>query len=282
MVNILINKVKWSFRRFAINIPKDALVLEVGSGGNPYPRSNVLVDAYEETRERHWEKLIADRPTVIAFGEKLPFKNKSFDFVIAAHVLEHTSNPKAFLSELERVSKNGYIETPDAFMERINPYKDHRCEVSLINGSLSIKKKTSWVMDRELVDLYEKRAKKIITRQTIPQNPEEFHVRYFWKDRIKFNIINPQDNSAWVAPKTQSHTNQKNLNFKSKLRLFVLFIFRKLFSQSRRNNKLDISEILKCECGGSIFKSLKTPNKELICKNCNKKFKKNKNIFYFN
>lgn len=137
-------------------------------------------------------------------------------------------------------------------------------------------------MDREIVDLYEKKAKKIITRQTIPQNPEEFHVRYFWKDKIKFTIINLQDNSAWVAPKTQSHNNQKNLNFKSKFRLFILFIFRKLFSQSRRNNKLNIIEILKCECGSSNFKSLKIPNKELICKNCNKKFKKNKNIFYFN
>ena len=33
---------------------KTDLVLEVGAGGNPYPRANVLLDAYTETRERHW------------------------------------------------------------------------------------------------------------------------------------------------------------------------------------------------------------------------------------
>lgn len=72
----LINKIKWSLRRITLDIPVDALVLEVGSGGNPYPRSNVLLDAYEETRERHWDALVHDRPTVLSFGENLPFKDE--------------------------------------------------------------------------------------------------------------------------------------------------------------------------------------------------------------
>lgn len=66
-------KLRWSLRRLRIPVPKGALVLEVGSGGNPYPRSNVLLDAYEETRERHWETLVHDRPTVLSFGENLPY-----------------------------------------------------------------------------------------------------------------------------------------------------------------------------------------------------------------
>ena len=113
----MINKVKWSCRRLLLPISRDALVLEVGSGGNPYPRANVLLDAYQESRERHWDALVHDRPTILSFGENLPFKDKVFDYVIAAHVLEHTPNPEKFLSELQRVGKAGYIETPDAFME---------------------------------------------------------------------------------------------------------------------------------------------------------------------
>jgi hypothetical protein len=54
----------WAFRRIHTPVAGDALVLEVGSGGNPYPRSNVLLDAYESTRERHWVPLTSDRPTV--------------------------------------------------------------------------------------------------------------------------------------------------------------------------------------------------------------------------
>lgn len=34
---VLLNKVKWALRRITLDIPADALVLEVGAGGNPYP-----------------------------------------------------------------------------------------------------------------------------------------------------------------------------------------------------------------------------------------------------
>lgn len=107
-MKMLKKKIAWSLRRLALEIPPDALVLEVVSGGNPYPRANVLLDAYEETRERHWVPLIHDRPTVLSFGENLPFKDKSFDYVIAAHVLEHTPYPEKFLAELQRVARGAW------------------------------------------------------------------------------------------------------------------------------------------------------------------------------
>src|SRR5688500_449050 len=73
----------WSARRLHCPISPDALVLEVGAGGNPYPRANVLLDAYEETQERNWEPLRKDRPFVFGFIENLPFKDGAFDFLIA-------------------------------------------------------------------------------------------------------------------------------------------------------------------------------------------------------
>jgi len=62
-MSIFFHKIMWSMRRILVGkmISSSALVLEVGSGGNPYPRSNVLLDAYKETRERHWEPLVSDR-----------------------------------------------------------------------------------------------------------------------------------------------------------------------------------------------------------------------------
>src|SRR5262245_15583726 len=122
--------VAWSLRRLHCPVPDDALVLEVGSGGNPYARANVLLDAYEATAQRHWVPLKVDRPLVLGFAERLPFRDRAFDFVIASHVLEHSSNPERFLGELMRVARAGYIEVPDAFMERINPYEDHRLEIT--------------------------------------------------------------------------------------------------------------------------------------------------------
>jgi ubiquinone/menaquinone biosynthesis C-methylase UbiE len=69
----------------------------------------VLLDAYESTPERIEHGLTKDRPLVMGLAENLPFKDKSFDFVIASHVLEHSSDPERFLKELSRVAKGGYI-----------------------------------------------------------------------------------------------------------------------------------------------------------------------------
>ena len=269
----------WSLRRLSLKVPKDALILEVGSGGNPYPRSNVLLDAYQDTQERHWEALVHDRPTILSFAENLPFKDKAFDYVIAAHVLEHSAFPEKFLSELERVAKAGYIETPDAFMERINPYKDHRLEVTVRNNKLIIRKKSSWLVDKDLFDLYEERVKPIITKHLIPSYPENFHVRYFWKDRIIFQILNPNVSANWKPTLSNNISIKKNL--KNIFRLFVLMLIRKLFSQNKRNDQLDIVSILKCVQCNSVDLERKTSN-FIRCQKCSKTYKISNKIFYFN
>jgi len=270
-------KIIWSLRRYILKIPSNALVLEVGSGGNPYPRSNVLVDAYEETQERHWDKLIYDRPTVVAFGENLPFKDKAFDYVIAAHVLEHTAFPEKFLQELERVASAGFIETPDAFMERINPYKDHRLEVTLRNDEMIINKKVNWIDDEDTVELYEHRVKELMVHKVIPNNPEKFHMRYFWRNKINFRILNPEADATWTPPMADMIRINPLKNVIQKTRFFALRFIRIVLSQTRRNKNLDIFPILRCtKCFSSRLR------KELNCigcNNCGAEFLKKGNIY---
>ena len=271
-------RLTWALRRLNIKIAPNALVLEVGSGGNPYPRANVLLDAYEETRERHWEALIHDRPTVLSFGENLPFKDKSFDYVIAAHVLEHSPYPEKFLSELQRVARGGYIETPDAFMERINPYKDHRLEVTVRDKGLVIRKKSAWIYDADLVGLYEERAKSIITSETIPQHAAEFHMRYFWQDKINFSIINPEVDATWTPPSPSIEAPTKYLGIRAKLRLLLLNIIRTWFSQGNRNAKLDILPLMRCpKCYFEHLERLSA--KEIFCSGCDTHYETDRNIF---
>lgn len=234
----------WSFRRVYCPVGKKALVLEVGSGGNPYARSNVLLDAYEHTRERHWAPLISDRPTVLGFVENLPFKDKAFDFVIASHVLEHSTEPEKFLSELQRVAKAGYIETPDAFMERVNPYKDHRLEVTIRDEKLVIRKKIAWQHDAELVELYEHQAKKWLTSETIPKHPFDFHVRYYWQDTINFEVLNPEVDVSWEAIEDVSTIKQKV--YKTSAKQAVRNILRNILSQKKRNKNIDLFDLLRC------------------------------------
>jgi len=264
---ISIKNIEWAIRRLTVPVDKNALVLEVGSGGNPYPRANVLVDAYEETQERHWDPLVCDRPTVLADGERLPFKDKAFDFVIAAHVLEHSAEPEKFLTELQRVAHSGYIETPDAFMERINPYKDHRLEVTVRNNALVIRKKSRWIVDGELVELYEQRAKRRVTRNLIPTYPKDFHMQYYWTDKINYRVLNPEVDASWHPEINQRLTEVASLaSIKLNLRQRVLTSMRWLFSQNARNHKLDILQLLRCSsCGASQFSA---GAGEVVCGKC--------------
>lgn len=268
-------KVAWALRRLYCPVPAGALVLEVGSGGNPYARSNVLLDAYEITRERHWAPLIADRPTVLGLVENLPFRDGAFDFVIASHVLEHSSDPELFLNELQRVAKAGYIEVPDAFMERVNPYRDHKLEITVRDEKLIIKKKRAWLDDPAVVELYEDRVKPLMTGELIPRHPFDFHVRYYWSGRINFNIINPADDSSWQH-NDNSNSVEFPLTFKSKIKNSILSILRFLLSQRLRNKEIDLMSLLRCPaCHAETLTHL---DDVCLCAKCNVKFQVRNNI----
>lgn len=255
-------KAAWALRRLHCPVPRDALVLEVGSGGSPYARANVLLDAYEVTRERHWAPLVADRPTVLGFVENLPFRDGAFDFVIASHVLEHSPDPERFIAELQRVARAGYIETPDAFMERVNPYHDHRLEVTLRKNRLIIRKKSDWCVDQNLVELYEQRAKSWVAGEAIPCHPFDFHVRYYWSHRIDHKIINPTVDAAWEAPKTLAASQSAG----GGVRKHLLSGLRSLLSQRARNSRIDLISLMRCPvCKGE---SLRSEGATLVCAGC--------------
>jgi SAM-dependent methyltransferase/uncharacterized protein YbaR (Trm112 family) len=255
-------KAAWAFRRLHCPVPRNALVLEVGSGGSPYARSNVLLDAYEVTRERHWTPLVADRPTVLGFVENLPFRDGAFDFVIASHVLEHSPDPERFIAELQRVARAGYIETPDAFMERVNPYHDHRLEVTVRKKKMIIRKKSDWCVDPDLVELYEQRAKSLVAGEMIPSHPFDFHVRYYWSDHIDYEILNLTVDAAWEAPKTPAVSQQA----KGGVKRHLLNAFRSLLSQRVRNSRIDLISLMRCPvCKGE---GLRSEGATLVCSRC--------------
>ena len=269
MLKMGFKKLSWAFRRLHCPVPSSAIVLEVGSGGSPYFRANVLIDGYNETRERHWAPFITDRPSVLGMGESLPFRDKSFDFVIASHVLEHSADPEKFLLELQRVAKAGYIETPDAFMERINPYWDHRSEVTVREGILEIRKKFSWCPDSDLVALYEDRAKNLIAGSVIPSNPFTFHTRFYWSNLIPYRILNPEVDSGWLPPSVEQ-TTQIQMSFRAKVGRIVLAFVRFWFSQNKRNSQIQLQSLMRCpSCKSNELQFSET---ELVCAGCGRTY----------
>lgn len=127
-----------------LSISKNALVLEIGSGDNPNPRSDVLSDKYlGYTPDREGREIGIDRrPFVACDGQQLPFKDKSFDYIIASQTLEYIDDPDKFLKELTRVGKRGYIEVASEIREVLFDW-DARKYMASVNqqGRLIIRRK---------------------------------------------------------------------------------------------------------------------------------------------
>ena len=260
------DSVAWSLRRLYCPVKKEDLVLEIGSGANPYFRANILCDAYLETAERSFIPLVYDRPTILAFAENLPFRDNAFDFVIACHVLEHSSEPEKFFEEIQRVGKAGYIETPDAFMERVCSYPIHRLEITDDEKMLIIRKKKEITQDQELRKLFVHKASPVFP-DWVSRHPFHFHIRYYWsRDNggIKYKIVNPKYKFDWDPPVAEI-TPPRTPHIAS-IKQFTLFIIRKLFSQNKRNRQINLLNLLICNrCKND---NLEKNQKSIVCKKC--------------
>jgi ubiquinone/menaquinone biosynthesis C-methylase UbiE len=184
----MFNKIYTAFRR--INHPeikKGDLVIDVGCGGQPYPGAHVLCDYFLDDLERA-DSLRIDRPFVWADAEKLPFKDKAFDYSIASHILEHVENPSSVLIELSRVSKAGYIETPSAFYEYAVPHPYHVSRCSVIEGKFVVVMKDVWnqQLDGRYFDLQNELRR--VWNGLAVLNTLELMTIYKWKDHIEFEI----------------------------------------------------------------------------------------------
>lgn len=205
MMNIIQNSLIRACKNFKkelsflkwLEIHSTDLVLDLGSGQNPNLRANVLCDKYViDNTERAFEApvFMDSRPFVIADGSILPFKDKSFDFVICSHVLEHVDEPEKFLNELQRVAKRGYIETPHPIYERMTGgFLFHKWFVLNDDGKLIVQKKPKGTLDSDLQDFFQKifTTYDNIYRTFLLRNLKRlgFLTQYKWKDKINYRII---------------------------------------------------------------------------------------------
>ena len=263
-----LKQISWSLRRLHVPVESSDLVLEIGSGGNPYPRSNVLLDAAISSKERPEIDLISDRPLVIGIAECMPFKDKAFDFVIASHILEHSSEPIKFISEIQRVSKAGYIETPIGWFEQLSPFIFHRLEIKVYKNTLYIKKKSSWKYS-DFSNEWEENIKNTkLLYKFILKNPEIYHVRFYWENKIDYEIINNEVDCSWDYNEFSKEELIEKKYFLSKA---YRYLRRLLFSQNKRNKNIQILDLIICPCC-KLGELKKDNNKNLICNKCRKSF----------
>ena len=182
-----------------------ALVLEVGSGAGPWSRSDVLVDRFyiDDSGQRGGATIHRDhRPLLIAAGERLPFVDKAFDFVYCRHVIEHAEDIAAFLGEMSRVGKSGYLECPNPALERVLDQPQHLWYIANNSGRLLIHPKTKMT---QIATCHDRLYFHMMSDHLLIRNYWDlFVVKLDWHDRIDFELCSNLAQVLAVEPPEQA------------------------------------------------------------------------------
>jgi len=130
------------FRDRIVSIKPGDRVLEIGPGGSPHPRADVFLekrfaDENEAEKQRGFTPpLRTAKPVVYYDNVPFPFRDAEFDYVICSHVIEHVEDVDAFVSEIARVGKRGYIEYPSIYFEFIYNIPEHLVLVARVQDTI--------------------------------------------------------------------------------------------------------------------------------------------------
>ena len=152
-------------------------ILDIGCGYNANKFANVICDVQDLSnyyQNKKFTKLIE---------KKLPFKDKEFDFVVASHVIEHVEDVEFFIKELERVSKQGYIELPTMLEDNLvfENKKDHLWHMDFddVENKILISKKVQY-FEPVLTVASIKRLNEIFRKSLV--------LELLWKNKIDYKI----------------------------------------------------------------------------------------------
>ena len=153
-------------------------VLDIGCGYTPNEYATTICDIQDLSN------FYKDKEFIKLNDQKLPFEDNQFDFVIASHVIEHVEDIKFFISELERVSKKGYIELPTKLEDNLvfENKKDHlwHMEFDDVNLKLLISKKVQILEPVLTVSMLQKLRENFKSSLVL---------ELYWENKIDYDYI---------------------------------------------------------------------------------------------
>ena len=181
-------------------------VLDIGCGYTANENATVVSDVQDLSN------FYKNKQFVKITEKKLPFKDNEFDFVITSHVIEHVDDFEFFISEIERISKKGYIELPTKLGDNLvfENSNDHLWMFEYDHNSniLLVSKKQEFIEPFVSVSTAKKLEK--IFRQSLI-------LEIIWSDKIDYKIISNEIDGAF-----------KRINFLSLIRKYIGKKFRQL------------------------------------------------------
>jgi SAM-dependent methyltransferase len=181
-------------------------VLDIGCGYTANENATVVSDVQDLSN------FYKNKQFVKITEKKLPFKDNEFDFVITSHVIEHVDDFEFFISEIERISKKGYIELPTKLGDNLvfENSNDHlwMFEYDDVSNILLASKKQEFIEPFISVSTAKKLEKTF--RQSLI-------LEIIWSDKIDYKIISNEIDGAF-----------KRINFLSLIRKYIGKKFRQL------------------------------------------------------
>ena len=174
-------------------------VLDIGCGYTANENATVVSDVQDLSN------FYKNKKFVKITEKKLPFKDNEFDFVITSHVIEHVDDFQFFISEIERISKKGYIELPTKLGDNLvfENSNDHLWMFEYDDNSniLLASKKQEFIEPFVSVSTAKKLEK--IFRQSLI-------LEIIWSNKIDYKILSNEIDGAF-----------KRINFLSLIRKYI-------------------------------------------------------------
>ena len=157
-------------------------VLDIGSGSgiiakqiaNKLKVKIALVDVVDKKK--------VDLPLTLYNGNKLPFKDKSFDAALLIFVLHHAEDPQVVLSEAKRVVRDKIIVYEDIITR--NPFDkiDSFLHGFAFNKAWNLQNEATFKSEMEWREIFKKLDLKIIKVYPLPVRARIFYPVY----RVQF------------------------------------------------------------------------------------------------
>ncbi len=175
-----------------LNISPNERVLDIGGGGTPLPRADVIVDRYLAAGvDRDNQQAPVDRRWLAGDVQALPFADHTFDLAYCVHVLEHVNNPARACEELMRVARRGYIETPRRLTEMLHGHPTHRWLVDVIDGVLVFQRRMFIESPLHNVMLGHALTDEKIFQAYLVEQRHLTCVQFAWSGRFEYAVIEP-------------------------------------------------------------------------------------------
>ena len=124
----------------------------------------------------------------MADAARLPFKDRSFDFLVSRAVYEHVVEIQSALEEAQRVARRGAIIVPSALWEMFNPQPGHLWLVSEEGGGFVFRPKTRFWECEHVRTIAEKGGDRRKVLRHMERANEFYQVVIRWEEGFTFRV----------------------------------------------------------------------------------------------